>query len=72
MLGLGLGVTDHWEPFHVSISPCDEAGEPKSHPAAVQRSALVHATPRSELLLGPGAGLGVIDQVVPFQVSTSV
>jgi len=74
--GLGLGTMDQVDPFHDSTSVSDPPDALGPSPTAVHAAGPVHDTPWRELSgngePGEGSGLGTMDQVVPFQDSTSV
>jgi hypothetical protein len=70
LLGSGLGTIDQTDPFHDSIRDGPESDG--RYPTAKQSLALTHETPRSWFGASATSGLGVTDQFVPFQVSTSV
>jgi hypothetical protein len=74
--GLGLEAMDQLVPFQVStrVLPGSwDVGPPKP-PTATQWVVLVQDTPWRLFgeLVGPGLGLGVSDQLVPFQTSARV
>ena len=64
------GAIDHELPFHCSMSGVAYCECSSSVPMAVQLDGLVHETPVmfTEEVVGVD-GLGVIDQLVPFQCS---
>jgi hypothetical protein len=70
---LGLGAIDQVDPSHRSMRTNPKSADPCENPTAKQLDALEHRTPSSSERTAPlTLGLGAIDQVDPFQCSTSV
>ena len=70
-VGLGLGTSDHADPFHDSTRVRRVEGTPpEAEPTAMHAVELVQDTP-SRLLEAAGPGFGTTDQAVPSHDSIS-
>jgi hypothetical protein len=71
---LGLGTMDHTDPFHDSVSVCEDCGgSTLENPTAVHADGPLHDTPFRKLVWAKAAlGLGTMDHTEPFHDSIKV